>query len=324
MEVNDSVYGVEEIEEDVLIDLINSKAIQRLKGISQFGMPDEYYHLKGFSRYEHSVGVMILLRRLGADLKEQIAGLLHDVSHTAFSHVIDWAIGDPTKEDYQDNTLLDVIKKSRIPGILERHGFDFDLLTDMENYTLLERPAPFLCADRVDYFLRELRGIETGEKFNMILRSLINYDGKIVFNSKEAAEMFANGYAGRQRVHWAGREAKVRYFILGNILRRAIQNNFISLDDMKKTDNEVIDMISGCDDNEIVEGLRLLREGFVLKELKSENAVGLQKKFRYVDPEVLLDDGLVRLSEISENYRISLVKQKENSEKIDFVEIFPK
>jgi HD superfamily phosphohydrolase len=32
---------------------------------------------------------MLLVRRLGASLEEQIAALLHDVSHTAFSHVID-------------------------------------------------------------------------------------------------------------------------------------------------------------------------------------------------------------------------------------------
>ena len=76
MKINDAVYGEEEINESVLVDLIISKSVQRLKEISQFGMPDEYYYKKGFSRYEHSLGVMILLRRLNASLEEQIAGLL--------------------------------------------------------------------------------------------------------------------------------------------------------------------------------------------------------------------------------------------------------
>ncbi len=81
--IYDKVYGKEKIKEPVLIELINSDSIQRLKGISQFGMPDEYYHLKTFSRKEHSIGVLILLRRMRANLEEQVAGLLHDVSHTA-------------------------------------------------------------------------------------------------------------------------------------------------------------------------------------------------------------------------------------------------
>jgi len=49
------------------------------------------------TRFDHSVGVMLLIRKLGAGsspasalLKEQVAALLHDVSHTAFSHVIDY------------------------------------------------------------------------------------------------------------------------------------------------------------------------------------------------------------------------------------------
>ena len=54
MKINDNVYGEEEIREQVLIDLINSKEIQRLKGISQFGIPEEYYHMLCFSRYDHS------------------------------------------------------------------------------------------------------------------------------------------------------------------------------------------------------------------------------------------------------------------------------
>ncbi|HUB93002.1 MAG TPA: HD domain-containing protein [Verrucomicrobiae bacterium] len=89
MTIDDRVYGSAEVNSNVLLDLINSQPVQRLKGIAQFGIPDEFYHKQNYSRYEHSVGVMILLQRLGASEEEQIAGLLHDVSHTAFSHVID-------------------------------------------------------------------------------------------------------------------------------------------------------------------------------------------------------------------------------------------
>ena len=37
----------------------------------------------------------MLLAKKGASLTEQIAGLIHDVSHTVFSHVIDRVVGNP-------------------------------------------------------------------------------------------------------------------------------------------------------------------------------------------------------------------------------------
>ena len=49
------------------------------------------------TRYEHSVGVMLLARRVGGGLREQVAALLHDVSHTAFSHVIDHVFHDQAR-----------------------------------------------------------------------------------------------------------------------------------------------------------------------------------------------------------------------------------
>src|SRR4030043_89369 len=156
MKINDTLYGEERINEKVLIELINSNPVQRLKKLNQWGIPEKYYHKKkGFSRYEHSIGVLVLLRKLGADLSEQVAGLLHDVSHTAFSHVGDWVIGDLVKEDYQDKTHISFIRNSEIPSILERNNFSYIQISNIEDFSLLEREAPSLCADRIDYALRD-------------------------------------------------------------------------------------------------------------------------------------------------------------------------
>lgn len=82
--IGDDIYGEIKINEPILLKLLGSPSILRLKKISQCGVPDRYYHLKNYSRYEHSVGAMILLRKLGATLEEQVAGLLHDVSAGPF------------------------------------------------------------------------------------------------------------------------------------------------------------------------------------------------------------------------------------------------
>ena len=191
MKINDIVYGEEEINEPVLIELINSKPLQRLKGISQQGLPKEYCHRPIFSRYEHSLGVMIILRRLGANLNEQIAGLMHDVSHTAFSHVTELLFGDPIKDDYQDKNHLKFIENSEIPNILKKYNLDYKEFVDLKKYSLLENEIPNLCADRFDYAIREIF-IEDGKnKTDYYLKGLINLEGIMVFNSYDVAKTFA-------------------------------------------------------------------------------------------------------------------------------------
>lgn len=320
MEVDDKIYGTEEIKEDILIELINSKAVQRLKKISQFGPPQRYCHKKTFSRYEHSIGVLILLRRFNADLKEQVAGLLHDVSHTAFSHVIDWVVGDPMKDDYQDKIHLQIIKESDIPEILYKYEIDYHEIAEIKNFSLLEREIPHLCADRLDYSLREIANSETHEEIDFILKNLINLHGKFLFVLKDAAEFFANSYMKCQIEHWSSIETRTRYYLLAKALKIALDKKIISIDDMKKTDDDVIHLLLRSNDDEIFNILNLLESGDFLYEscfLKDETFLSQKKKFRYVDPEIIFENKTKRLSEFSEEYNNFLNKQKAliNSEK---------
>src|SRR5690606_15049462 len=118
-EIN-SLYGRVSIDEPVLIELLNAPAVQRLQQINQYGI--NFYTTKrySFTRYDHSVGVMVILRLFNLPLLEQIAGLLHDVSHTAFSHVADYLykMGDK-KHSYQDSIHEWYLQQTTIPAILK-------------------------------------------------------------------------------------------------------------------------------------------------------------------------------------------------------------
>jgi len=322
MLIQDNVYGDEEIKEPVLLELINSPTLQRLKGISQQGMPREFYHREVFSRFDHSIGVLLLLRKLGASLNEQIAGVLHDISHTAFSHVIDWVIGDPSKEDHQDNIFLDFLKKSEIPFILEKHSISLESTSDLESFTLLEKEAPSLCADRIDYSLRELIDLGYEKKVKFLVSNLTSVKGQVVFKTKEAAEDFGKSYAKLQREHWAGNEAKARYHILAEILRIALDEKHLSLEDFHRTDEEILAILANTDNKDILNGLNRLKNGFTIKESR-ENGSGLEltKKFRYVDPEVFISGELKTLSSISKEYKTLIEKEKEHSKKVTRVDI---
>ena len=100
----DTFYGPLEVDEPVLLELIESPAFQRLKGIHQYGVSYYTTHKEEYTRYEHSLEVFAILRINNCSLEEQISGLLHDISHTVFSHIGDWVFGKAHQEkDYQNS-----------------------------------------------------------------------------------------------------------------------------------------------------------------------------------------------------------------------------
>lgn len=312
MKIIDEVYGDEEINELVLADLINSKSIQRLNNISQYGVPDEYYHKKGFSRYEHSIGVLILLRKIGASLDEQIAGLLHDVSHTTFSHVIDLLVEDPIKEDYQDRIHFEILKNSEIPEILEKYRVNYIDISKLENFSLLEQDSPKPCADRIDYTLRELKMENKFDEIRKILDGLGVFDNQIVFFEKNPAIIFAENYMRLQEDYWSEDQARMRYYILSNILKIAINNKIISFDDLRSTDSEVINLLLESGHQDILNQLNLLKKGF--KIIESSNGILIKKKFRYIDLAILIENKIRCLTEVSNEYFEKINKAKFNSD----------
>jgi hypothetical protein len=310
--IEDRIYGKEEIKDKVLIDLINSESIQRLKDISQLGMAKEYSHVGWFSRFEHSLGTMILLNRLNASLDEQIAGLIHDSNHTTFSHVIDWVLGDPTKEDHQDKTYESFIKNSEISEILEKHSFNCDFILNYKNFRLLERELPSLCVDRIDYCLREMSMIkEKSSLVKKIINDLSVKDNQIVFKNKEIAELFGKEYSERQKLNWGSDQTRAGYVILANILRNALDKKIINLDDFKGTETPLLNKLYLSKDKFILNNLNLLKKGFTTEE--DDGGIELKTKFRYIDPEVSLNGFYKKLSEISEDYLKIIKTEKKTS-----------
>src|SRR3990170_5931387 len=171
MQYRDAVYGPAEIGEPVLLDLMQSAAMNRLRGVLQHGITGLIGITAPTTRFEHSVGVMLLVRRLGASLEEQIAALLHDVSHTAFSHVIDYVFGGHDSQSYHEGVQEEYLAGTDVPAILARHGFDWRDFLHEADFPLLEQPAPALCADRLDYFLRDSRdlGLATDDEIENVL-----------------------------------------------------------------------------------------------------------------------------------------------------------
>jgi len=310
MILTDTVYGRHVADQPVLRDLIQTPEFQRLKRISQFGIPDDLYHAKNFYRYEHSLGTLILLKRLGADREEQIAGLLHDVSHTAFSHVADWLFGEGAGSDetYQDKQHHAFLSSSRIPEILKRHGYAPDRIARHDIFPLLEQPSPRLCADRVDYALREI----PRSTARALLPHFTAWENRIIMASRESALLFATEYLRLQENHWASFEAVSRYKLFSGALRHALKIGILHPNDFWKDDSDVMKKLKSCDDRQIQEILGMLRHKS-LDHFERDRDV-TNKKFRYVDPEFVKHDTMVRLSETDEEFvQLLEAAQKRNA-----------
>ena len=90
----------------------------------------------------------------GRPRKEQVAGLLHDISHTAFSHAVDFVVTSD-EQDHHESLKPAHARPPRHRRGRVSPGFSPADFYDDSIYPLLERPLPWLCADRLDYFLRD-------------------------------------------------------------------------------------------------------------------------------------------------------------------------
>jgi HD superfamily phosphohydrolase len=298
--IHDPVFGAHHINEPLLIDLLQSSAVKRLQGIHQSGASYLVRSGRDTSRYNHVIGVMLLIRALGGSLEEQVAGLIHDISHTAFSHVVDQVFQRRT-EDYHDQHFNRFILSSDIPEILKHYGIAPEEIFNIEQWSLLERPMPDLCADRIDYTLRDLLCIG---KINLddvknFLHSLDVYEGKIATTSLQAAVWFVHQYGVEVRELFMNPLEIYANYQLAKAIRVSLDKGILKENDLFGQDEDIMRQLHSADDPEVTRYLAGLRLGVEVVEDEKRFDVHAYSKARIVDPLVLMKDGsVVRCSTI--------------------------
>jgi hypothetical protein len=263
MQHDDPLYGRVEITEAVLLDLIASDAMQRLKGISQHGITALLGITPPFSRFDHSIGAMLLVRRLGASLTEQVAALLHDVSHTAFSHVIDFVFDGHSGKSYHEAKMEEIVANSDIPVILNRHGMDWRVFLDETKFTLLEQPLPALCADRLDYFLRDLEFLRLANIAEVCtaLESLEVVELKIVVRDADAARWLAYTFIEADRARWSNFREVGLYQLTAKAIKVANQFGFLGEADLWGSDEALWEKLQSADHPEVRDLVNFINPG---------------------------------------------------------------
>ncbi len=298
MLIADDIHGRAEIDEPVLLDLLAAPALQRLHGILQHGISGLIGLTPPITRYEHSVGVMLLVRRLGAPLTEQIAALLHDVSHTAFSHVMDHVFDSPDSQSFHERVKEGFLQRTGLPEILANHGYDWQAFLDEAPYGLLEQPAPALCADRIDYFLRDAAGFRLArpEQISAVLNHLVVRDGRLVLDDLAVARWMADTFIRADDHSWSNFKEVGLYELTARALRRAFEAGILQADDIWLTDAALWEKMNEASDPQLQKMNRLIRPDVRFAWDAEAPTFVLSTKIRTIDPDVIHDGRVQPLS----------------------------
>ncbi|GAA99193.1 uncharacterized protein L969DRAFT_16494 [Mixia osmundae IAM 14324] len=330
--LSDPIYGTTTISEPVLIALVLSPAIQRLKDVLQHGITGllGLTPSPAITRLEHSIGAMRLVRRAGGSTEAQAAALLHDVAHTALSHVVDRVWGYVVHEEDK----WDFLRRTTIPLILASHRLVPSHVLEEANFSLLELDAPALCADRLDYGLRDsLRfGTLSLTDAQAIARDLVCWGGRFCMQSKELALTLGRAYMESDKMAWCNPLHGVMYEYAAQTIRLACETGILAKSDLwLYPDAPFWARLAKSDDPHIAASAAKVRSDLVVVEIhpdrSSESAlkssltdsedakwqavelVTLSMKVRTLDPDVAMrgTDGeierVIRLSDLDPTYK---------------------
>ncbi|MFD2729498.1 HD domain-containing protein [Enterococcus camelliae] len=212
----DPVHNYIHVQHQVILDLINSREVQRLRRIHQLGTSSFTFHGAEHTRFSHSLGVYEIARRIcdifernfpirkigadGWDDSERLvvlcAALLHDIGHGAYSHTFEHIfqtnheaitvdiITSPSTEVYQILNKIEEGFPEKVASVITK---------EYPNPQVVQMISSQIDADRMDYLLRDayFTGTEYGTfDITRILRLVRPYKDGICFaiNGMHAVE----------------------------------------------------------------------------------------------------------------------------------------
>ncbi len=287
MRWSDRVYGDVTVDDPEVLALIAGPTFGRLRGIKQAGPSALAFPFKQVTRYEHSLGVYLLLGRLGASRKERIAGLLHDISHTAFSHAVDFVFSSE-QQDHHEGLKPEFLHRADLAEPLAALGYVPEDFYDDSIYPLLEQPLPRLCADRLDYFLRDSLACEvtTPRQVRRFLDHLTVVNGtSIAFTDAEVAREAAERFALMNRDWWASPTEAFIYNEFADALRAGFECGVLDLGALLGDDESVLRKLESSADPRVLE--KLDRVVHFQADSIVDFRPKIRPKTRWIDPPVV-------------------------------------
>ncbi len=237
----DPVHRYVHVRDRVIWDLIGTKEFQRLRRIKQLGTTYLTFHGAEHSRFNHSLGVYEIIRRIVDDVFEGrpdwdhderllslCAALLHDLGHGPFSHSFEKVFG----LDHEHFTQAIILGDTEVNPSFTKGRPDFPkkvaevIAKTYKNKLVVSLISSQIDADRMDYLQRDayFTGVSYGH-FDMerILRVMRPREDQVVIK-KSGMHAVEDYIMSRYQMYWqvyfhpVTRSAEV---ILTKILHRA-------------------------------------------------------------------------------------------------------
>lgn len=165
----DPVHRYVHVKDQLIWELINTSEFQRLRRIRQLGTTYVTFHGAEHTRFNHSLGVYEVMRRILEKSLERYswseenrllclsAALLHDVGHGPFSHSFEKVF----HTDHEEWTKAILMGETEINKVLQKISPEFPLKVSevinktYENKLVISLISSQIDADRMDYLLRD-------------------------------------------------------------------------------------------------------------------------------------------------------------------------
>lgn len=313
-----TIYGDFTIQEPVLCELLDCPSFNRLAGINQYGVNAYVHQKKPYTRYTHSLGVFVLLRKFGATEQEQIAGLLHDVSHTVFSHAGGWIFNNDLKkaDSHQDDIHMWYLQQTEIVEILAKYGYSIESVHHKnKQFKMLEKELPDLCADRLEYTLYGgyIEDLLTREDIKRLLSDLRCHKDEWFFVEQSSARKFAEVSCYLTEKVFGSPWDRLVIEWTASALRRALQIKLINERDIYFSVDEVIwKQLCKSKDMQIKRDIQRIKNHQsmyrIVDEKKAESF--LTSKCRCINPLVRKNGFLFRLNKLDEQFDNEYIRIK--------------
>ena len=237
--------------------IIDTPEFKRLHNLRQLGATYLVYPSANHTRFEHSLGVSHLAKKLLLSLKEknpdknitdelielvQIAGLIHDIGHGPFSHLYDdYIIGenDMEHEERGIEIFKKMVKENTMPFTEDEVTFITSLINPNENAKnnwLFQIVANKYCSidvDKIDYIQRDSYhlGFGLSEKYERLITmcDIKEFEGNMVLAwpdklQDEIISLFETRYRLHKKVY-CHHTVKSCEYIITDLLNNIIYNS---------------------------------------------------------------------------------------------------
>ena len=229
--------------------------LQRLSGIGLLCGTDWtslYKNRFFYSRLDHSIGVALIIWNFTKDKTQTIAGLLHDISTTVFSHVSDFRKGDAlTQTSTEEPTQKMILSDSALCKLLESDGIEPKDVVDYHIYPIADNEIPSLSADRLEYMYPSGAALDGSWSLEEIAKTyndliiLKNEENKeeLGFKTIEMAELYCKKFCMIGHILQLN-ENKLSLQLLSQIMSKAVELDVLQEEDfMTLSESKIIEKI---------------------------------------------------------------------------------